>query len=340
MKDVFAPNGGAYLLGLLRHLSGRGVELEESLIRRHSFRRPLEAGLRSLPVHEHSLVLEVAEALSADTGLGYRLAQGTDLLDGGLTAYALAASSTVAEAFQVLSKLCSTFRFVALPSQGGNAEVELCWDYGSSGQFDLRHWSEFTAALLARSLRELTGGLVTPLAVEFTHAQGTSMEIARDAVFVVPRYAARINRLIYARSDLDVALTTADPRLLNLLLEHADLLRRIDDLERGALAIDVERLIIDGMAEGQASLAHVADRLGISQRTLSRRLASEGTSFFNILEGVRKSLALRYLRQNDKSLSEVSYLLGYASLSSFNDAFRRWTGQSPGTYRSRASLPS
>lgn len=186
MKDVFAPNGGAYLVGLVRHLLERGVELEEDLTRRHSFRGPLEAGLRSLPVHEHALVLEVAETLSGDTGLGFRLAQGTDLLDGGLTAYAFAASSTVAEAFQVLSKLCSTFRYVALPSQGGNAEVELCWDYGSSGQFDLRHWSEFTAALLARSLRDLTGGLVTPLAAEFTHAQGTGTEIARDAVFVVP----------------------------------------------------------------------------------------------------------------------------------------------------------
>ena len=93
---------------------------------------------------------------------------------------------------------------------------------------------------------------------------------------------------------------------------------------------------MDGMSDGDASLAKVAELLEMSQRTLSRKLAAEGTSFFAILEGVRKSLSLRYLRQNEKSLSEISFLLGYSSLSSFNDAFRRWHDQSPGSYRTQA----
>jgi len=80
------------------------------------------------------------------------------------------------------------------------------------------------------------------------------------------------------------------------------------------------------------SADHISGRLGVSERTLHRRLAAEGTSYRELIESARKAAALRYLEQ-PRSLEEVADLLGYASTQSFQRAFRRWTGTSPGSYQ-------
>ena len=342
MKDVFAPNGGALLDQLVALITAKGHDVKGVLAERAPHLGQIETLTDRLPAHEHAIVLEMAEAVCGHRQLGYRLAATCDLKDCGLTGYAFGAAATLGDALQVLVHLSELFHL--LPSTTDQADegarslsdtVEVRWDYGASGKLDLRIWSEFTAALLVRSIAALTGGAAKPLSVSFTHRNFADPDEARLAFGLAPTFHAAANGLTYALRDLALPFESADPRLLKVLLEHADLQRRIADLEQKSLALTVERLIMDGMAQGDASLAKVSERLGVSQRTLSRKLAVEDTSFFAILEGVRKSLALRYLRQNEKSLSEISFLLGYSSLSSFNDAFRRWTGHSPGNYRNR-----
>jgi AraC-like DNA-binding protein len=71
----------------------------------------------------------------------------------------------------------------------------------------------------------------------------------------------------------------------------------------------------------------------MSTRTLHRRLYEEGTSFVDLLDETRRELAAGYIRRSDYSVGEVAYLLGFAETSSFNRAFRRWTGMSPSEYR-------
>ena len=73
----------------------------------------------------------------------------------------------------------------------------------------------------------------------------------------------------------------------------------------------------------------MATDLGLSERTLTRRLNDHGTSFAEIVDGLRHQLALRYLNERHLSLTQVSFLLGYAGQSAFSTAFRRWTGKTP-----------
>jgi len=68
-------------------------------------------------------------------------------------------------------------------------------------------------------------------------------------------------------------------------------------------------------------------------RGLTRRLALLGTSFNDVLDRIRKQLALKYVRETDLSLAEVSFLLGYANPPAFSLAFRRWTGKAPSALR-------
>jgi AraC-like DNA-binding protein len=93
------------------------------------------------------------------------------------------------------------------------------------------------------------------------------------------------------------------------------------------------------LPHGRAQRHHVAKKLAMSTRTLARRLASEGTTFEEVVDELRRSLALQYVKTPSVSLSQVAWLLGYEGSTSFNHAFRRWTGRPPSAARVE-SLPT
>ena len=135
--------------------------------------------------------------------------------------------------------------------------------------------------------------------------------------------------LVMSAEFLERRMPLAEPGLRELLERRADaMLARLP--QSGGYAEQVLAL-----ADGElrtTSAEHISARLGVSERTLHRRLAAEGTSYRELIERVRKAAALRFLDQ-PRSLEEVADLLGYASTQSFQRAFRRWMGTSPGSYQ-------
>ena len=110
---------------------------------------------------------------------------------------------------------------------------------------------------------------------------------------------------------------------------------RLDALEPIALGERVGRELLELLPARQAQADRVAGRLGVSRRTLQRKLRAEGTPFRAVLEQTRKRLALHYLRNTELRVEEVAFLLGYDDPTSFYPAFRRWTGSTPEQTRSR-----
>ena len=96
--------------------------------------------------------------------------------------------------------------------------------------------------------------------------------------------------------------------------------RTASDTLRAAIEKEVEKLL----PHGKAQMRTVARSLGMSERTFSRKLALEGTTYADVVDQLRRSLALQYLREPGMSLSQISWLLGYEGSSSFYHAFRRW----------------
>jgi len=91
------------------------------------------------------------------------------------------------------------------------------------------------------------------------------------------------------------------------------------------------------LAGRRPELADVARELGISTRTLQRRLTEKRLTFQQILEDARRELARHYLLQSALDLSETAYLLGYEDANSFFRAFHQWEGESPSRWRERQS---
>jgi len=107
-------------------------------------------------------------------------------------------------------------------------------------------------------------------------------------------------------------------------------------LSESSFASRVRKAIMEGLSSGKPSAAEVARNLAIAQRTLQRKLQEEGTTFQDVADEVRKELALQYVQSGEYDLSEVTYLTGFSSTSSFTRAYKAWTGRTPSEDRGRA----
>ena len=95
----------------------------------------------------------------------------------------------------------------------------------------------------------------------------------------------------------------------------------------------VENEIQKLLPDGQARIETIANAVGVSTRSLGRRLSEEGTSFSEVLDDLRRMLSLQYLAEPGLSIEQITHLLGYGDTGSFSHAFRRWTGSSPSQVR-------
>lgn len=97
----------------------------------------------------------------------------------------------------------------------------------------------------------------------------------------------------------------------------------------------VENAVTPLLPHGKARLDTVARELGMSSRTLARRLTAEGLSFGEILTQLRSDLAMLYLREQNLSISQVAWLVGYQDVGAFSHRCKRWTGMNPKMMRDK-----
>jgi len=105
-----------------------------------------------------------------------------------------------------------------------------------------------------------------------------------------------------------------------------------------SLRTALENAITPLLPHGTARIDIVARELGMSGRTLARKLAADGLTFAEILDQLRCDLAARYLQDGNLAIAQIAWLVGYRGVSAFTHACRRWTGMTPGQIRG-ASLP-
>jgi AraC-like DNA-binding protein len=127
-------------------------------------------------------------------------------------------------------------------------------------------------------------------------------------------------------------MLSADPSLLEVF--EGDARRRLEQLEsHGAVSGRVQAIVAARLKGEVPSLATVASELAMSERSVQRSLTEEFTSYREIVDAVRKDLALSHLSQPGRSATDVAFLLGFSEPSAFTRAFRRWTGSSPSQFK-------
>jgi AraC-like DNA-binding protein len=144
---------------------------------------------------------------------------------------------------------------------------------------------------------------------------------------------ADADEIEFPAASWNLPFISADPHLHRLLVENCEqaLARR----QRSAtpLKVEVENAVAALLPHGHARHDVVAAKLGMSPRTLARRLSAEGSSFAVILDEIRSALAHRYLADRTLPISQIAWLVGYTEIGTFTRAFQRWTGMSPSAAR-------
>jgi len=191
---------------------------------------------------------------------------------------------------------------------------------------------EFVAAVHVMAARRMTGRpALNPSAVQFRHPRPASTARHEQLFQSQLQFSQLQTALIYPLADMDLPLASADSGLAQLLERHAsDALQR---LGRNALLRERVREFVRQDLTGKLTAEHMAKRLGMSPRTLHRRLVDEGITYRALVDDVRREMALHCLRDPQLSISEVGYLLGFTTSAAFHRAFRRWTGTTATQYR-------
>jgi AraC-like DNA-binding protein len=152
----------------------------------------------------------------------------------------------------------------------------------------------------------------------------------------VVRFGASESHLTFRTADLDAAVPSANPALLEVFERHATAIAdRLD--EYGPVGRRVVNVMANRVKGAAPTIDAVAMELAISTRSIQRALQEEGTSYQLLLDDVRRELAIRHLAVPGTSATQVAFLTGFSEPSAFARAFRRWTGSTPGAYCASAS---
>jgi AraC-like DNA-binding protein len=279
-----------------------------------------------------------AEQLTGDPDLGLHTAESYN--PGALTivGYVILSCRTAGDALDRLA------RYAPLLNEG----LRVCvtrHDDSTHCQFDAverfdsflhrrpRQVMETLAAGVVVTLRRLATARVEPTAVTFRHGAPSSVTEHQRVLGPAVRFDQPENAVVYPSATLEASLLSADPALLEVF--EGDARRRMDQLEsRGTVSGRVQAVLCTQIKGEVPDLATVASELAMSERSVQRSLREEATSYRELVDEVRKDLALQHLARPGTSATDVAFLLGFSEPSAFSRAFRRWTGSPPTQFRS------
>jgi AraC-like DNA-binding protein len=191
---------------------------------------------------------------------------------------------------------------------------------------------DFALASIVLAARRHTGRpFLAPREVWVEHGPPADTTHYGRLFQAVVKFGMPRNRIIFDSCDLALPLRRADAYLVTLLDGAAQ--RMLRESRRYLTTAERVRRLLPGLiASGSASIACVANELGIAPRTLHRRLADEGVTFRRLVSEVRQQLAVAYLEERRHDIAEIAELLGFSGVPAFHRAFKRWTNETPGKY--------
>ena len=279
--------------------------------------------------------LELAAKALNDPVLGFRLMHDVDLRHVGLLYYVAASSETLGNALERAQRYSSIVNAGVVLKCFGARNFTITLRYAGVARHSDRQQMECVVTAIIRFCRNSTERRLNPIAVHFVHRRlPQSSEIEKFFGCRI-EFAANTDRIIFDKKAKQLRLAAADPYLNEMLLYYCEQALAYRRSTEGPLQIAIENAIAPLLPHGKARLGAIAQTLGVSSRTLARRLAAEGLSFGEILSQLRSDLATHYLSDPNLPISEIAWLVGYQGVSAFSHGYKRWTGMSPKKMRGK-----
>jgi len=288
-------------------------------------------GDNRVPMAQYQALILAAKRLTDDAALALHYAEQVDLSDVSVVGLVTRASATMMDALRQLNRYG---QLVAEVDVGLAQRFEIVREAGDIWLVDNRinadafpELTEITFARLVSGPRRFSSQLHIG-AIHFTHkAPAYVDEYAR--IFGAPvTFECKRNAMLLDESWLTHPVALAPHYVFGILSKHADGL--LEQLQAGkTVGAKVKSILMPILHLGDVTVDLVSAQMAMSRQTLFRKLKVEGTTFENLLDDLRRKLAMHYLEGKKVSVNETAYLVGFSDPSAFSRAFKRWTGQSP-----------
>ncbi|MEL6204068.1 MAG: AraC family transcriptional regulator ligand-binding domain-containing protein [Pseudomonadota bacterium] len=294
------------------------------------FQMPSDA---TIPLETEAEFVQVAAEISGDIDIGFRAGVALSVATA-LPGYVSSTSRTLGDAMRDAARLLPVVRpgiDFRLDMSGNVVALRMTLSDPTMASYPRHH--EFLLAAVVGQVRSFTARPFHPEALSFSHARVPVERRVRGGVGCEISFGSETTEMLITPEALSREIRGRDDALRALLVSYGETLR--EELERRGLGFSeqvelyVQSCLPDDVPDAEAA----ARSLGVSRRTLSRRLAEAHTTFGDIVTHVRLRIAARELRESTLQVSEIAARLGYASPSAFTAAFRRATGLTPREFR-------
>lgn len=281
---------------------------------------------------------ELHEQLDEALGPGFsvRVGQEMKMDDYGVLGLSWKTCSKAKEIFERCERyfrlLSNTYVFQVV-KEGAISKIFLHRDAYRRG-VALSNEATFSATVVV--LKAITETDIAPVGVSFKHQAPTNIASYEEAFRCPIFFNQPHNFISYATKDLETRTAKADSSINKFLLERVDEEQQGIEISSNRIATDVEGLIQDALPSGIPSVIQIAEHLGMSGRTLTRRLSESGLSFRHLIRQTQENISKELLLNSSSTISEIAFQTGFSEQSAFSRAFKRWTGQSPLEFRNPA----
>jgi AraC-like DNA-binding protein len=309
--------------------------------------RPAGVDLAAVPapgerieVDRIDAILHVAIPQIADPGFGLQAARCWHPSGLGVLGYAWLSSSTLR------TGLGRAVRYSRLVGERGVTEIEDTRQ-GLKVRFSAKRGNpavvpvaavfvDIVIALLLDLCRLNAGAALRPVAATLRRRKPEPADAYERFFGCRVQFGAEENAFVLSREDADRPLPSANRQLAaafdKMLTEELARLDKADVVSRTRAAV------LEQLSSGEGTADDTAKQLHMSSRTLQRKLAEAHTTYLELVDEVRKDLALRYIEDPRRSVTDITFSLGFSQPSAFTRAFKRWTGRSPSDYRAKSPV--
>ncbi len=278
---------------------------------------------------------ELHEKLDRRLGPGFavRVGQQMKIEDYGVLGLSWRTCSKAGEIFERCEryfKLLSNTYVFKVEKEGEISKVHLFRDAHRRG-VELSNEATFSATVVV--LQAMTETDIAPIGLSLKHGAPKDLKSYQEAfkcpvLFDQPHYF-----IAYKTTDLETRTAKADLNINKFLVERVEEETRGIETHAFKIAADVQDLIEDALPSGILSIQQIGEYMGMSSRTLTRRLSEHGITFRELVRQTQEKISKDLLKNSSITIGEIAFQTGLSEQSAFNRAFKRWTGHSPTAFR-------
>ncbi|MEL6559614.1 MAG: AraC family transcriptional regulator ligand-binding domain-containing protein, partial [Bacteroidota bacterium] len=196
---------------------------------------------------------------------------------------------------------------------------------------ELSNEATFSATVVV--LQALSNKDILPREVAFKHGPPADLDSYQQAFRCPVKFNQPFNIITYYTKELNLPTVTADASINQFLVERVKEATDGIEIYANKIVADIENLIVDSLPSGIPAITQIAEIMGMSNRTLTRRLAEHEITYRDLVRKKQEEIAKFLLRKPEKGIAEVAFETGFSEQSAFNRAFKRWTGKTPADFR-------